>query len=248
MGTAGWSIPRDQAPAFPADGSGLVRYSHVLACAEINSSFYRSHRVSTYMRWAASVPEDFRFSVKAPRAITHECALKPTSAQIRSFLDELSPLGSKLGAVLLQLPPRQQFDLATAQSFLGLVREVYSTGALVVEPRHESWFGGEADALLKTVRVARVIADPARAAEARHAAGDRATRYYRLHGSPRTYYSSYATEFLERIAEELVQQQPNTEAWCIFDNTASGAAMANVLELKRLLAAMSSAPQRHSTG
>ena len=71
VGTAGWALPvafRDQ---FPADGSHLARYASVFGAVEINSSFYRAHLRSTYSRWAASVPEDFRFSVKMPKTITH---------------------------------------------------------------------------------------------------------------------------------------------------------------------------------
>ena len=71
IGCAGWSIPKAHAGAFPAVGTALERYAQVFDCVEINSSFYRSHRPSTYERWAASVPDHFRFSVKMPKQITH---------------------------------------------------------------------------------------------------------------------------------------------------------------------------------
>ncbi len=67
IGTAGWGIPRDDDAAFPAGGSRLERYAARLRCVEINSSFYRSHRRSTYERWAHTVPEEFRFAVKSRR-------------------------------------------------------------------------------------------------------------------------------------------------------------------------------------
>src|SRR3954471_23178443 len=72
IGTAGWSIPRDVADRFLADGSALERYASRFPVAEINSSFHRSHRPSTWERWAESVPADFRFSVKVPKTITHQ--------------------------------------------------------------------------------------------------------------------------------------------------------------------------------
>ena len=75
-GTAAWSIPKEHAAPFPVAGSHLERYGAVLNAVEINSSFYRPHRTTTYERWAASVPEDFRFAVKVPKAITHEHRLK----------------------------------------------------------------------------------------------------------------------------------------------------------------------------
>ncbi|WP_408901606.1 DUF72 domain-containing protein, partial [Pararoseomonas indoligenes] len=76
IGTAGWSIPKQHAGEFDADGSHLERYARRLPAVEINSSFYRPHRPATYERWAASTPESFRFSAKVPRTITHDCRLK----------------------------------------------------------------------------------------------------------------------------------------------------------------------------
>jgi uncharacterized protein YecE (DUF72 family) len=68
VGTAGWSVPKEHAAAFPVEGSHLERYAQVFGAVEINSSFYRPHRRTTYERWAASVPETFQFAVKVPRA------------------------------------------------------------------------------------------------------------------------------------------------------------------------------------
>ena len=76
IGTAAWCIPKEHAAAFPVTGSHLERYGAVLNAVEINSSFYRPHRAATYERWAASVPDHFRFAVKIPKAITHEHRLQ----------------------------------------------------------------------------------------------------------------------------------------------------------------------------
>ena len=72
VGCAGWSIPREHADRFPEEGSHLARYAGRFPAVEINSSFYKPHRPATYARWAASVPADFRFSVKVPKLATHE--------------------------------------------------------------------------------------------------------------------------------------------------------------------------------
>jgi uncharacterized protein YecE (DUF72 family) len=85
IGTAGWSIPAIHAHAFPGSGTHLERYGAVLNAVEINSSFYRPHRQKTYARWAASVPEDFRFSVKLPRTITHHQRLIDFEADLARF-------------------------------------------------------------------------------------------------------------------------------------------------------------------
>ena len=103
IGTAGWSIPRAEQPRFPPGESHLARYAEVLPAVEINSTFYRPHRASTFERWAASVPRAFRFSVKIPRTITHDQRLASSAALLKSFLADLAPLGSRLGCLLVQL-------------------------------------------------------------------------------------------------------------------------------------------------
>ena len=235
IGTAGWSIPRVLAEHAPGEGAHLHRYARQLACAEINSSFYRPHMPGTYAKWAAAVPEGFQFSVKVPRALTHEGALAPDAATLQRFLEESSALGEKRGPLLLQLPPKRALEMQRATDFFGMLREHYEGGA-VLEPRHASWFTEEADALLRQFAIARVAADPMRVPEAMTPAGDPSFVYYRLHGSPRTYYSAYEDGWLTQLSETLrASSQSGTKVWCIFDNTASGAAFGNALRLRDLL-------------
>ncbi|HLK06541.1 MAG TPA: DUF72 domain-containing protein [Candidatus Angelobacter sp.] len=229
VGTAGWNVPGIHARHFDSEGTHLIRYSRRLNCAEINSCFYREHKTETYGKWAASVPEDFRFAVKAPRTITHEGELRDQGAEaLQRFLHQTSALGEKRGPVLLQVPPSLVFDKAATMSFFSMFRGLYD-GPAVLEPRHVSWFGAETDSILREFHVARVAADPALAPEAGQPAGWPEPVYFRLHGSPRRYYSAYSDDFLSRLAENL--RQLLTTAWCIFDNTASGAALGNALEL-----------------
>jgi len=96
IGCSGWSIPKEFSAEFSAEGSHLERYSRRFSCTEINSSFYRPHRQQTWERWAASVPEGFRFSVKAPKTITHQGSLACNRAELEGFLKQLEPLGEKL--------------------------------------------------------------------------------------------------------------------------------------------------------
>jgi len=233
IGCAGWSVPAGAAEAFPREGSHLERYAARFDCVEINSTFYRPHLVATYERWAASVPARFRFSVKMPRAITHDARLIGAGPLVRKFLAEAGHLGSKLGCVLVQLPPSLAFDRAIAKRFLQMMRRHYD-GSLALEPRHASWFGPAADAVLAELSTCRVQADPA------IAVGEPAQRgiaYFRYHGSPRTYYSSYSTERLQDLAVRIAAGPG--EVWCIFDNTALGAATPNALALRELIEASS---------
>jgi uncharacterized protein YecE (DUF72 family) len=230
VGTAGWSIPRAEQDRFPAGESHLARYSQVLAAVEINSTFHRPHRAATFERWAASVPRTFRFSVKLPRTITHDGRLADT-ALLKGFLADLAPLGSRLGCLLVQLPPSLAFDARVARRFFKALRQRFDRG-IALEPRHASWFGEPADRLLTDFEVARVAADPPKADGGGEPGGWRGLAYFRLHGSPRVYYSSYDDEFLRALAGKLqALRRRRIPTWCIFDNTTLGAGTGNALSV-----------------
>jgi len=230
-GTAGWSIPRASASRFDSNGTHLQRYSKRLRCAEINSSFYRPHTAATYAKWRDSTPPDFRFAVKMPRAITHEAKLHDTRDLFVAFLAQTDGLGDKRGPVLVQLPPSLSFDEELATSFFEVVREVYA-GLVVCEPRHATWFSPAVAALLDRFRIARVAADPPPIATGMVPGGWPRLAYFRLHGSPRKYWSRYDTAYIGMLASTARNSPGAEEAWCVFDNTASGAAMENALELQ----------------
>ena len=251
IGTAGWSIPRPIADEFPGDGQHLQRYARVLGCAEINTSFYRSHRFEVYERWAAQTSADFRFSVKLPRTITHDARLRNTRQLLRAFLAEVAGLGPRLGVILVQLPPSLAFEPRSMRRFADVLAEEGCTAPVVVEPRHASWFTGAADRTLAALRIGRVGADPALGPAALQPGGwlggakdeHRAVRYHRWHGSPRMYWSSYPQAWLEERAEEMRQQDAaHIDHWCIFDNTAAGAALANALAFQRLKGVLPAPP------
>ena len=183
IGTAGWSVSRQHAGLFAPGASQLARYATRIAAVEINSSFYRPHRPATYARWAAATPESFRFAVKVPRAVTHELRLREAAGPLERFLGEIGALGTKLGPVLVQLPPSLPFDPAVATAFWRTLRARFE-GEVVCEPRHPSWFAPGAAELLRAWDVARVAADPAPATGAGEPDGWPGLRYLRLHGSP----------------------------------------------------------------
>jgi uncharacterized protein YecE (DUF72 family) len=234
IGTAGWSIPRASSRRFDAAGTHLQRYSRRLGCAEINSSFYRPHASATYAKWRDSTPPEFRFAVKLPRTITHERSLEDAREPLVAFLDQTQGLAEKQGPVLVQLPPSLQFDESIVTRFFELVRDLYH-GAVVCEPRHATWFTPTVDALLTKYAVARVAADPATVPSSAHPGAWSGVAYFRLHGSPRKYWSRYDEGFLATLATAIRQLVSADEVWCVFDNTASGAAAANALELSERL-------------
>jgi uncharacterized protein YecE (DUF72 family) len=230
VGCAGWSIPRQYAEHFPERGTHLERYAQRLPAVELNSSFYRPHRPATYTRWAASVPASFRFAVKVPKEITHTRRLRDSADPLDRFLSESSALGPKLGPLLVQLPPSLRFDAERAEAFFTLLRARFR-GSVVCEPRHASWFTGEAEQILVSAQVARAAADPALIPEAAQPGGWTGLVYERLHGSPEMYSSNYSAAYLDTLAQTLSSAVQAVPTWCIFDNTALGAATANALDL-----------------
>ncbi|MEO7365915.1 MAG: DUF72 domain-containing protein [Sphingomicrobium sp.] len=229
IGTAGWSIPRQNADQFPADGTSLNRYAARFNVVEINSSFHRPHRQSTWQSWHDSVPNDFRFSVKLPKLITHQRRLVDCGDVLEDFLAQAGGLGDKLAVLLVQLPPKLAFEEPIAASFFAALVE-RTAAQIACEPRHLSWFAPKAGALLEQLEVARVAADPAICEPAACPGGWTGLRYWRLHGSPIIYRSSYQDR-IEDYASKLRGGDANKDVWCIFDNTASSAGAGDALAL-----------------
>lgn len=233
LGCAGWSLSRAYAERFSTQGSHLERYASSLNAVEINSSFYRPHRPATYARWAASVPEGFRFAVKVPKEITHERRLVDCEQSLASFLDQCGELGDRLGCLLVQLPPSLVYEPALVEGFLGQLRGRFS-GQVAIEPRHKTWMAAEP--LLIDMQVAQVAADPPRFVVDAEPRGWPGLVYWRLHGSPRVYFSDYPSEWLKALAPALMASaDASTPTWCIFDNTAADAAVGDALETQAIL-------------
>lgn len=227
IATAGWAVSKTVANHFGQQGSSLTRYATAFPGVEINSTFYRRHQQSTFERWAASVPKSFKFSVKIPKEITHDQAMVDITEAFRDFLRDIAPLGRKRGPLLFQLPPSLAFNEdVLAAAFKGV--RAADQGQIVIEVRHKSWKSKEAAHLLKEFEIDPVLADPTVV----WAPSDfpKSPRYVRLHGKPKIYYSRYTTDEILAFSKLL-----GPDAWCVFDNTASGAAAENGLEMVKLL-------------
>jgi uncharacterized protein YecE (DUF72 family) len=235
IGTAGWSVPSRYVEEVPPGGSHLERYARRLDAVEINSSFYRPHQRKTYERWAQSVPAGFRFSVKVPKAMTHEQRLDDCGALLDRFATEVMGLGDKLGVLLVQLPPKLSVEKRVAGQFFRNLRQRIDV-PVACEPRHASWFTPDINGWLAERRIARVAADPAPVAGAGEPGGWNGLAYFRWHGSPRIYYSDYDDAALAALRKRLDEERRRgVRAWCILDNTALGAALGNALALTRAL-------------
>ena len=240
IGTAGWSIPRQIADQFPVTGSGLERYAERFSVAEINRSFHRPHRLSTWQRWCDSVPRGFRFSVKLPKTITHQAKLRDCEDLLTEFLTQAHTLAEKVAVLLVQLPPKLEFEPEVARHFFEHL-SARTSALLACEPRHPSWFTDEAEVMLANLKVARVAADPAICDAAAVPGGWNGLAYWRLHGSPVIYRSSYSDRIDDYAQRVLVSAERAQSTWCIFDNTASSAGAGDALALMEAI--RSSRPQ-----
>lgn len=234
IGTAGWSIPRMCSGQLPGADGHLPRYARVLRGVEINSSFHRDHARETYAHWARQVPRSFRFAVKLPRLITHDQRLRGARRPLQAFLGQVKGLGGRLGPLVVQLPPSLPFEPRVARGFFGLLRDLHE-GPLACEPRHASWFEAKADDLLVRHHVGCIAADPSVVPKASQPGGWPGIAYFRLHGSPRKYWSVYEKARLRSWTAELRALPRGTQTWCIFDNTASGGALVNALQIRQML-------------
>jgi uncharacterized protein YecE (DUF72 family) len=223
IATAAWSIPKKVADRFSQQGSGLSRYASVFDGVEINSTFYSRHMKSTFARWADSVPGGFRFSLKIPKEITHIRAMKDIAEPFDAFLGDIAPLGEKRGPLLCQLPPSMTFDADVLETAFKTIRDA-DQGPIVIEVRHKSWASDEALDLLKSFAIDRVLADPAPVWPVEDF--ERPPKYARLHGKPKIYHSSYSHDEIRSFSDLLAP-----DGWCVFDNTASGAAIENALTM-----------------
>jgi uncharacterized protein YecE (DUF72 family) len=148
-GTSGYSYKEWRGPFYPEKlpmGEMLRFYAQHFRTVEINNTFYRMPDETVLSRWSEEVPDDFAFSVKAPRRISHDKRLREAEPDVAEFLRRTSVLGPKLGPVLFQLPPFMRKDVPRLEDFLGLLPEALRTA---FEFRHPSW---QDDSVYETLR------------------------------------------------------------------------------------------------
>jgi uncharacterized protein YecE (DUF72 family) len=160
LGTQGWSY-KDWVGSFYRDGTQsrdyLAQYARSFNAVELDTTFYGTPTSSRVDAWRSATPDDFCFTAKVPRSITHDRHLIDAEYEMRTFVEVMSELGPKLGAILVQLPPDFTADERPAlTAFLGsLPREV----SFAVEFRHRSWLTDETVALLADLGMAWTCID-----------------------------------------------------------------------------------------
>lgn len=158
-GTSGFSYKEWKGTFYPEKISNkemLSYYSEKLTAVEINNTFYRMPKETLLSDWASQTSDDFKFTIKASRKITHFKRLKETDEECSYLFKNVKTLGNKLGCVLIQLPPNLKKDIDRLENFLKLIPSDISTA---FEFRHESWMDEKVYSLLNTKNCALVITE-----------------------------------------------------------------------------------------
>jgi uncharacterized protein YecE (DUF72 family) len=205
-------------------------YAGQFATLELNVTFYRFPKLSVLQTWYDQTPEGFRFSVKAPKAITHFKQFHGTVDMLADFYGTIREgLADKLGPVLFQFPPRFHYVPERLERVLGQLDTGFNN---VLEFRHPGWWQEEVYAILRQNGVAFCgMSHPGLPAEP-VATGP--VVYYRFHGVPQLYRSAYSKKELTAIAEKISAAPGVREAWCYFNNDAAVAAIPDAQTLMRL--------------
>lgn len=242
LGTSGYSYQDWKEIFYPkglASAKWLAFYAEHYNTVEINATFYRFFARKVFARWHDETPDDFRFTLKGPRDITHTNRLHEVDADLTRFIDSFRDLRPKLSALLWQMPPSFKDDAESRSRLADFLQKLPKDTRQVIEFRHKSWFNDEVYALLNTHRASFVINDSNRWPAAEVVTGDLA--YIRFHGPERLYASLYSTEALTVWAEKIRAWLRKVDVFVYFNNDFDGRALLNSVELRDLIG---SAPPR----
>jgi uncharacterized protein YecE (DUF72 family) len=239
IGTSNTVVPGNKSSFPPAYqlGSRLHYYSSLFDTVEVNSCFYKTPQASTYARWAQDVPEDFQFTIKLSKEITHAKDLKGDLSCMEKFMQNASSTGNKKGCLLVQFPGKITLDhFNEVEKILEELGKHDPSRAwkTAVEFRHPSWHTGETWELLDEFGATMVLQDmpKARIFERK---GNADFVYVRFHGPTGNYRGSYSRSFLEEKAAEISGwSDEGKEVYVYFNNTA-GDAFENARSLQRIL-------------
>lgn len=273
IGISGWRYASWRGVFYPPglpQRRELEYAAQKLGTIEINGSFYSLQRATTWRRWAESVPEDFVFSVKGPRFVTHMKKLRDVEVPLANFFASgVLPLGHRLGPILWQLPPNLGFDADRLSTFFNLLPRRTGEAARwaaaqheparvkgggdatapvdlpmrhVLEVRHESFRTTAFSDLLRSHDIGLVVADSA----GTWPMLDDVTSdlvYVRLHGDEELYASGYGDDALDHWAARVGQwSSAGLDVFVYFDNDIKVHAPHDALRLEARLASHAQSP------
>ncbi|MBN1417122.1 MAG: DUF72 domain-containing protein [Bacteroidales bacterium] len=237
-GTSGWSYQHWSGIFYPKDikpAAYLEYYITQFDCVELNSSFYHLPLNKTVEGWIRRTPDTFRFCPKLSRYITHQLRLVNVEEPLARFFEVFASMRTRLGPVLIQLPPGLAFDKTRMNNFMSLLKEKYGGYRIAIEVRHKSYITDDFFELLAQFGTAFAIADSGK----RFPYFETVTTdfvYMRLHGREKLYASDYSEETLHEYAGKIKQwMKEGKEVWAFFNNDFGGFAVKNALRLQEMV-------------
>jgi uncharacterized protein YecE (DUF72 family) len=233
IGCSGWLYKHWRGNFYPASlpqKAWLEHYAQHFDTVEINNTFYRLPEASTFKEWRRRAPRDFEYAVKASRFLTHMKKLKNPEEPIARFFDRARYLGSALGPVLFQLPPRWPLNFERLEEFLAALpaRRRYA-----IEFRDPSWYADDVLARLASHRVVLCLHDMTGSESAKLVTGPFV--YVRFHGSQggRKYSGTYSDAALDEWAQWLSDRlRAGVPVYAYFNNDADGHAPRDAVRLR----------------
>ncbi len=238
-GTSGLSLPINKAQ-YPAEfqhKSRLQYYASLFNSLEINSIFYKLHRNTTVASWAESVPDNFHFTLKVSKTITHAKNLNFEKKDVEKFVEVANNIGTKKGCLLAQFPPSLKIDkLDKLQYFLETMGEVThnSNWKLAVEFRDASWYEGEVYEILQEYNATMVLHDMAKSASGWQTPQTDFV-YLRFHGPEPRYRGSYSDAFLKERSLQIKKWLSENKTVYVYFNNTVGAAFQNLQTLNNFV-------------
>ncbi|MCF7870581.1 MAG: DUF72 domain-containing protein [Candidatus Omnitrophica bacterium] len=234
IGTSGWHYKHWKDNFYPKKIKPDQFFNYYLkkfTSVEINNSFYQLPKKSTLQGWNKKAPNNFIFSVKASRYITHVKKLKDPKESVKKFFKAIKPLEKKIGPILFQLPPAWKLNAERLEKFLQVLPKGYK---YTFEFRNQQWFDDKIYKLLEKYNAAFCIYDLAGILSPKKVTAD--FIYIRLHGPGKAYQGDYDKKKLKNWAKNFSRwKKEKKEVFCYFDNDQSGFAAKNALELKNLI-------------
>ncbi|HEY2594515.1 MAG TPA: DUF72 domain-containing protein, partial [Chloroflexota bacterium] len=235
IGTSGWQYRHWRGTFYPrklAQRSWLEHYSARFETAEVNNTFYNLPAASVFKQWAERTPEEFVFSLKVSRFLTHVRRLRDPEEPVHLFLERARELGRKRGPSLIQLPPQMKVDVGRLDAVLAAFP---GSDRVAVEFRHDSWFTAEVRSVLERRGAALCLVDRQGMRTPRWVTGGWGyVRFHQGRGRPPSCYGPAALATWARLLDELWRN--DEDVFVYFNNDAFGCALRDAIRMSRLLA------------
>ncbi|SDG61145.1 Uncharacterized conserved protein YecE, DUF72 family [Dyadobacter soli] len=236
IGTSGIVLPFKNQANYPVEFDGQSRlqvYGHIFNSIEVNSTFYKLPKPETVARWSGTVPENFRFTFKLWKELTHNSGITFNRSDLSAFANVIKSAGDNRGCILVQLPPSTKFSSLSQLGELlsNLQQETDDEWPVAIEFRDKSWYRQESYDLLDAYNATMVYHDKAGSQSTLEPLRSE-TIYLRFHGPEGNYRGSYDQGLLHEYAGYVQEwHQARKKVYIYFNNTA-GDALANLQTLR----------------